>query len=258
MRTAVQSNNIITITQPTIITATTTTVNSNCGTPSGSATATASGGVGPYSYVWNPTGQTTATATGLLAGSYTVTVTDANGCTHTATVTVNNNAAGTAGIANQVNVTCFGLCNGTATSQMTGGQSPFTYLWTPAYQTTITATGLCIGTYSVTITDANGCSSSSSATITQPTQLSVTVGAPIQVLCNGGNNGSVTANGSGGTGTITYLWTPSNQTNATATGLTAGTYTVVATDANGCTAQTTVTITQPTLLTVTSTQVNVL
>jgi gliding motility-associated-like protein len=247
-----------TITQPTALSLTTAFVQSTCGNPNGSASVNASGGTPGYTYIWSPSAQTTANATGLSAGSYTVTVSDANGCTITATVNVPNAGSPTATISASVNVSCFGGSNGSATVNATGGTSPYTYLWTPTAQTTATATGLTSGTYSVTVTDANGCSSTTSVTITQPTQVSVAISASTNVSCFGGSNGSATATGAGGTGTITYAWNPSGQTTQTATGLTAGTYTVTATDANGCTATTTVTITQPTLLTATSSQVNVL
>jgi gliding motility-associated-like protein len=246
----------VTITQPTALALTTSFVQSTCSNPNGSATVNASGGNPAYSYSWN-NGQTTATATGLLAATYTVVVTDANGCTAQATVTVPNAASPVASISASTNVSCFGGSNGTATASVTGGTAPYTYAWNPSAQTTATATGLSAGTYTVTVADANGCTSTATVTITQPTLLTVSISQSVNILCNGGNNGAATAAGAGGTPNYTYSWSNSQLT-ATATGLVAGTYTVVVTDANGCTAQTTVTITQPAVLAGTTTQVDVL
>ena len=101
------------------------------------------------------------------------------------------------------------------------------------------------------MTDANGCTAQTTVVITQPTLLTATT-TQVNVLCNGNSTGSATVTGAGGTTPYTYLWTPSAQTTATATGLAAGTYTVVVTDAHGCTVQQIVTITQPTALALTT------
>jgi gliding motility-associated-like protein len=245
----------VTITQPAVLSATTTTVSATCGNADGSATANPTGGTGTYTYSWTTLPiQTTQTATNISAGTYTVTVTDANGCTFTTTATVSNISGETVTINPPTNVSCFGGSNGSATANPVGGTGTYTYSWTTIpVQTTVTATGLTAGSYAVTVTDANGCTATASVTITQPPLLTVTTGAPTNVLCNGGSNGSDIATAGGGTGAYTYSWnTIPIQTNATATGLSAGTYTITVTDANGCTATASTTITQPTLLTVTT------
>src|SRR5439155_2593481 len=113
-----------------------------------------------------------------------------------------------------------------------------------------------------TVSDANGCTATASATITQPlTALSASISAQVNVLCFGGSNGSATASVSGGTGSKTFSWNTSPvQNDATATNLGAGTYIVTVSDANGCTATASATITQPlTALSASiSAQVNVL
>ncbi len=218
------------------------------GGANGNASVTAAGGTSPYNYIWNPSGQTNATATGLSVGIYTVTVTDANGCTATATATINQPVILTARTAILLNASCNGGANGSASVIASGGTSPYNYLWNPSGQTNATATGLSAGTYSVTVTDANGCIANITATITQPLlALSATTSTIANVSCNGGANGSASVTASGGTNPYSYIWNPSSQTNATATGLSAGTYTVTVTDAHGCTETATTVITQPLL-----------
>ena len=240
----------VTITEPTVLTASTSFTQASCNLSNGSATAIPAGGTGPYTYVWTPSNNTNVTATGLSANSYTVTVTDNNGCIATASVTVTQPSAVTATITSSTNIPCNGGSNGTATVTAAGGSAPYTYQWTPTAQTNAMATGLSAGTYTATVTDANGCIITASVTITQPTVLTATMSNPTQVLCNGGNNGAATVTAIGGTSPYNYSWTPAGGTNATGTGLTAGSYTATVTDANGCSATATVTITQPAILSV--------
>ncbi len=247
----------VTITQPPVLTASITAqTNILCnGGSNGSATVTAAGGTAPYTYLWNDPApaQTTATATALTAGTWTVTVTSVGGCTATASVTITQPTLLTSAITAQTNVACNGGATGSATVTPTGGTAPYTYAWNdPApIQTTATATALTAGTWNVTVTDANGCTSLSSVTITQPAALTATITAQTNILCNGGATGSATVTAGGGTPAYTYLWNDPApaQTTATATALTAGTWTVTVTSVGGCTATASVTITQPTLLT---------
>src|ERR1051325_1540071 len=216
------------------MTVTTTQVNVLCnGSCTATATANPSGGTAPYTYSWNSAPvQTTQTATGLCAGSYTVTVTDAGGCTHTTTVTITQPTVLTA-TTTQVNVLCNGACTGTATVTAGGGTPGYTYSWTTTpSQSTVTATGLCAGSYTVTVRDANNCTRTATVTITQPTALSASA-TSTQSTCSA-SNGTATVTASGGTPGYTYSWnTTPTQTTATATGLPAGNYTVTVTDANG-------------------------
>ena len=248
--TATQS---VTITQPTQVTvnATSTPVACNGGS-TGTASANGSGGTGAIGYVWS-NGQTTQTATGLAAGTYTVTATDANGCTGTSQVTVTQpTVVSVSGPTTPV--TCNGGTNGTATANGSGGTGSIGYVWSNG-QTTQTATGLAAGTYTVTATDANGCTATSTFTVSQPTLVSVSANAT-NVACSGGSNGTASANGSGGTGSISYQWS-NGATTANISNLTAGTYTVTATDANGCTATTQVTVSQAGNLSVNASNTNV-
>ncbi|MEN2401101.1 T9SS type A sorting domain-containing protein [Flavobacterium sp. MC2016-06] len=236
-----------TITQPNAFVASVgSQTNVSCNTGSnGSATVTATGGTGAYTYSWAPTGGTAASATGLTAGTYTVTVTDANGCTATQSFTITEPTFLVATAGSQTNVSCNGGTNGSATVSVTGGTTAYTYSWAPSGGTAATATGLTAGTYTVTVTDANFCTATQSFTITEPNILVATAGSQTNVSCNSGSNGSATVSVTGGTAAYTYSWAPAGGTAATATGLTAGTYTVTVTDANGCTATQSFTITQP-------------
>jgi len=202
----------------------------------GSATVAATGGTTPYTYLWSTTpAQTTATATGLSATTYNVSVTDGVGCISGVDTTLTE-PADLIGTTSGSAATCNGNCDGTATVSVTGGVSPYTFLWNdPLSQSTATAINLCAGTYTATTTDANGCIATSNYTVIEPLVLSTTTSGT-DPTCNGGCDGNAAVSVSGGTSPYTYSWnTTPVQTNATATGLCAGTYTVTVTDANGCT-----------------------
>ncbi|MEO5643482.1 MAG: gliding motility-associated C-terminal domain-containing protein [Bacteroidia bacterium] len=219
--------------QPTALVLAPSVTNTSCnGSCNGTASVSASGGMGPYTYSWAPGGQTTSSINSLCAGSYTVTVTDASGCTSTQIITVTQPPALTAGI-NSNNVSCNGGCNGSASATPAGGTGPYTFLWMPGSFTTSSVNGLCPGTYTVTITDANLCTLNQQVSITQPAPLSALVLATTSSC--GNCNGTATVAVSGGTAPYAYFWTPTNQTNPTATNLCIGNYTVNLTDAAGCT-----------------------
>lgn len=138
-----------------------TSTNPSCTSNNGTATASASGGTTPYSYLWSNS-STTASVSGLAAGTYSVTVTDAAGCTSASSVTLTSPAAPAVTVTG-VNATTG--CDGSATANASGGSSPYTYLWSNS-ATTAGITGLCAGTYTVTVTGSNGCTGTATATIT--------------------------------------------------------------------------------------------
>ena len=248
----------ITITQPQVgLTVTTTQTNVLCfGNSTGAINATPSGGSAPYTYSWS-NGATTQNLTAIPSGSYTVTVTDANGCTATATAVITQPAAALAATTTQVMIACFGGNTGSVNMTPTGGTAPYTYVWTGG-STVQSAIGVPAGTYTVTVTDANGCTTTVTATITQPQAPLTLTNTQTNILCFGNSTGAINLTPAGGTPTYSYLWS-NNATTQNLTSLPAGTYTVVVTDANGCTANASVTITQPQVgLTVTTTQTNVL
>ncbi|KUG09048.1 hypothetical protein ASU33_19685 [Solirubrum puertoriconensis] len=223
---------------------TTSQVNVSCnGGSNGSATVNVSGGVTPYAYSWSPSGGTAATATGLRAGSYTVTISDAGGASITRSFTILQPPSFMISTA-QFNVSCPGGSNGAAAVSVSGGTAPYTYSWSPSGGTGHTASNRPAGTYTVTITDANGCTTTRSFTITQPSALSAST-VVTNVACFGGNNGAINLTPSGGTAPYTFNW-GGGVTTEDRTGLSAGTYTVVITDANGCQFSHSATVGQPT------------
>jgi hypothetical protein len=208
------------------------------GNATGSASVVASDGTAPYTYMWSNS-QTTASISGLVAATYTVTVTDANGCTLSCNYTVTQPATALSIACSGTNVSCNGGANGSATVLATDGTAPYTYAWSNS-QTTASISGLTANTYTVTVTDANGCTLSCNYTVTEPAVLTAncSVSSPITIA---GNDGAVTVVAGGGTPSYTYLWS-NGQTTATATGLSAGIYTATVTDANNCTATCQVTL----------------
>ncbi len=235
-----------TITQPQTLAVTLTGTNTTCDLPNGTASAAVTGGTLPYTYSWS-SGGTTSSVTGLPAGSYSVTVTDAEGCVKSGSVVITNvSPAIQLSLTSQVNVSCFGGANGSATVSATGATAPYTYSWSPTGGTTATATGLSAGSYTLYVTDANTCSANITVIITQPTSLpSASVSVVNNVSCFGGSDGSLASSATGGTSPYTYAWSPSGGSNPTATGLVTGSYTVTVTDNNGCTASASGYISQP-------------
>ena len=240
-------NSSITINEPSAINLTTSSINSNCGNNDGQVSVIASGGTAGYTYLWDdPNTSTSATVNNLIAGTYIVTVTDANGCTEIATATISDNGSGTASISINNNISCNSLCNGSASATIVGGTGPFTYLWNNG-ETTSTASSLCAGTISVDIIDANGCVVTVSDLITEPIVLNGSI-VGTDLLCNSTCDGSANLTISGGTQPYSTLWqhgpTAQNLTNV----LCAGSYSVTITDANGCTTSASVTINEPTAI----------
>ncbi|MBK8192270.1 MAG: carboxypeptidase regulatory-like domain-containing protein [Lewinellaceae bacterium] len=241
-----------TVTEPPALALTTVVTNVLCnGAATGEIDLAVTGGTGNKTFIWS-SGQTTEDLTGLLAGTYTVTVTDVNGCTKTTSATVTQpTSIALSNVATNV------LCNGAATGAIdltaTGGTGSKTYLWSNGF-TGQDPSGLIAGTYTVTVTDANGCTKTTSATITEPPALALST-AVTNVLCNGAATGAINLTVTGGTGSKTYLWS-SGQTTEDLSNLIVGTYTVTVTDANGCTKTTSATVTQPTEMVLSATTEN--
>lgn len=257
-----------TITEPTaLVIAPASQTNNTCGgAASGTASVTASGGTGVIVYDWtpgNPTGDGTNAVTGLTAGTWTCTVTDANACTAFTTITITEPTPIVVTPLAQTNVTCNGGSDGTASATVTGGVGSLTYDWTPGTPTgdgTTSVTGLTAGTWTLTVTDANSCTGMNSFTILQPSAIVITLDSITNVSCNGGSNGEINVTASGGTGILTYDWTPGNPPGdgtGSVFGLTAATYTLTVTDGSSCVATATYTITQPFAVSIIGSQNNV-
>lgn len=227
------------------------------GATTGVININASGGTGPYTYAWSQGGVTTASANNLPAGVYQFTVTDAHGCYRTGDDTLFQPAAALSVTSSHTDVTCSGAANGSITVTIAGGTAPYTYLSnTIPAAGTYTQNNVPAGIYTGTVTDANGCSATLSDTITEPAAQSLSL-TKTDVTCNGGNNGTATANFVNGTGTVSYDWNPGGIQPGARTGLVAGPYAVTATDANSCIVTGTITITEPAAIQVQETHNNV-
>ena len=218
------------------------------GQNNGIAIATATGGTQPYTYLWNTVpAQANDTAINLPAGTYTVTVTDANGCEDPATVTISPPASQLfANITDPVNA-CFGQATGTAIVIPSGGLPPYTFSWnTIPVQTNDTAINLAPGTYTATVTDANGCTATDIVTISEAASALSASYTTIDVLCFGDLTGSVTVTGTGGTPPYQYsIDGVTFQPGGSFPNLPAGSYTVTVKDANNCTFDVPFTISEP-------------
>lgn len=217
------------------------------GGSNGSVTVTPMSGIAPYSILWS-TGDTTLSVSNLMAGNYTVTITDATGCS----VVGNTGVGAPAALALITSTTDESCANndGSATVAVTGGKMPYTYAWstTPSATTDI-ANNLTAGTYIVTVTDANGCTAVASATVTDAcTGCAMALStAFVSPVCNGETTASISVTPSLGTGPYSYSWSSSAipNTDSSATGLAAGVYNVTVTDALNCVDSTVIVVTQP-------------
>ncbi|HOY32634.1 MAG TPA: SprB repeat-containing protein [Bacteroidales bacterium] len=233
-------------TTPFVITATP--VNVSCyGGNDGEVKITVSGGVIPYTFLWNDNA-TTQNRGNLTAGTYSVTITDSRGCIGTDSSTVTQPDTSIIIIPGVTHLDCYGSNNGAIALTVSGGTPPYNYLWSNG-STSKDLTGLAAGTYTVTVTDANNCTQAyTNISVNQPTD-SVNIGEThTNVLCYGGSTGSIDISVTGGTAPYTYSWTgPGSYTSYTEdpSGLFAGNYLVQVTDSKNCTASLQVVITQP-------------
>ncbi len=197
----------------------------------GTATVIANGGTGVLQYLWN-NGGTTSTISNLAPGTYTVTVTDANACTRIGSVTVNAlTCPGFLVTVDMMDVSCNGAADGAATAIPSGSAGPFSYLWNTG-DTTSGISNLIPGIYSVTVNDALGCPETASGSLAQPDPLILSLSTTDETS-SGANDGTASAMTTGGTGAIQYSWSNGGNTESISN-LAPGTYSVTATDENGC------------------------
>ncbi|MFN8323732.1 MAG: T9SS type A sorting domain-containing protein [Chitinophagales bacterium] len=195
----------------------------------GALSSSVQGGTGSYTYNWSNS-STANTVTGLNAGTYCVTVSDANTCTATSCIQLSNPVQLTALVTVDSNVTCNGLLNGKVSVAASGGTGNLNYLWSNL-NTASYLSGVAAGTYSITITDSEACTVSALATVTEPAIMQ----AVITCLPTSSSqaNGSASLIVTGGTIPYNYSWSNGGNTSAVS-GLTAGNISVTASDANGC------------------------
>ncbi len=244
------ASNSFEIFEETEITSSTSSTDASCGGGTdGSAAVSASGGTGSYTYQWdaNAGNQITASASNLAAGSYDVTITDTNGCSITDSATVIA-PGGMSTTMSSTQASCVGSTDGTATVVASGGTPSYTYLWSDNNQNTPTAINLIDGWHFVTVTDMNGCFVVDSVEVTVPNPILLNVTGN-DATCFGASDGNAIASVIGGTGTISYAWNVMGENNDLISNLSAGVYTVTVTDDNGCTAQDTIAIAEPTEVT---------
>jgi gliding motility-associated-like protein len=212
------------------------------GQSNGSLTVFASGGTAPYQYIWGSDTLSTVLNPGLSAGLYNLTVVDANGCAGvTATAEVVDPPSIEVSFTDVLPVSCFeGVCDGQATATAMyadGSAGLFNFNWESGEidldVLTSTATQLCRDSQTVVVTDENGCVQTSEVIIPSPEPILLNVSSE-SVSCNGGSDGAITLTPSGGAGGYTFLWPDLNETTPTVSGLMAGAYNVIVTDANGC------------------------
>ena len=213
------------------------TLNVSCnGASNGAVNATVSGGLAPYSFAWS-NGAVTEDITGLGAGTYSVTVTDANGVGTTAEATITEPSPLVASITSITDALCFGGTTGAATGEASGGTPPYQYLWNSTPNSTTTSiSGQNAGTYVFNVSDGNGCTTATTATIAQPASpLDGFIESVGMVSCNGGADGNVVIGVIGGSGAYSVVWnTVPVQTGTSISGLPVGSYLAEITDLNGC------------------------
>ena len=218
------------------------------------------GGTPVYTYQWAH-GPTSENLTGLAASDeyYKVTVTDANGCTSADSGKILEPDPVLVTIDKQ-DPLCPGTLSGIATANASGGVQPYDYVWNdPGNQTEKQATALPAGNFTVTVTDFAGCIKTASTTLNDPAPIQITSVDVTHINCHGSDNGSVSVDVTGGTGSYEYTWNHSSENSGTVNSLAPGDYSVIVTDANNCTPDTAfATITEPdtVIIDITTTQID--
>lgn len=210
----------------------------------GTATVSVSSSTVGLTYSWSPTGNTSNIQTNIpFNTTYSVTMSN-GGCVVTKTVQIANNPPPSITSFSVTSPLCNGQSNGIIVANLTSGNPPFTFTWSPTItQTTQTVTGVGFGTYSVLVLDNNGCSTTSIVTVSEPTALTLTTSSNA-TICSG-NSTTLTASAAGGTSAYSYTWNPGNVSGASAAVTPAATsqFTCTVNDANGCAVTKTVGIT---------------
>jgi gliding motility-associated-like protein len=198
----------------------------------------------PFSYSWAPSGQNTQTASNLNTGTHSVVITDAIGCNMTYDVDVLNNQP--VASSSFTFESCIGSANGTATAQMIPEIGTLSYQWDdPLQQTTQTAVGLTAGTYNCIITSSENCTVTATVTVQVDNPMEPSIINQTDVTCHASNNGTATVGIVNGSEPFNFVWSGSNSTSSMANDLFVGDHTVFITDANGCSAQLSFSLSEP-------------
>lgn len=236
-----------TVSEPDSLILSTVVTDASCnGAGDGLINLSVGGGTPPYNYNWS-NGPTTQNDSNLTAGTYTVTVSDANNCTATLTEEVTEPQA-IAITPSVKNVSCNGNANGRIAVNVTGGtgSGTYDYDWSTGDTSSIIS-DLSAGTYDLTVTDGDNCTQTASYDVSQPPVLSLTLDSN-NVLCNGAADGSIDAQATGGVGDFQYLWA-NGESGSSINNLGPGTYSVTVTDTNNCSISDSVVISEPSALT---------
>ena len=237
-------------------------IDAACGANNGSIVASASGGTGTYTFQWIGTGGVLQTSNNIIAidslnnlgaGNYLVIVTDNSGCADSLNALVNNLNAAIVNLVSQTNIVCFGNSNGNAIVNANGGVGPYTFVWTS--NGTVTQTDSLVagtdtlsnalpGQYILEVTDNSGCITNLTVDITGPTSALNIVSLSVTNATCGNSDGTAALVVNGGTigAGYQYAWQPSGGSSSTATNLPVGSYTITVTDANACTVDSIITI----------------
>jgi len=218
-------------------------VNVKCfGDKTGAITVDVIGGKLPYSYSWSNS-ETRQNLAAVPAGDYQLTVKDANGCTNTVSSKIIQPAQLAITQDTVYNVKCAGESKGFVDISVSGGSQPYSYLWSNGAKGEDLINTMA-GNYSVKVSDGNGCVASINASVSEPAKLTLTLDSLLNVVCSGQETGKIAVRANGGTQPYNYLWNTGATTQRVAK-IAAGDYTVNVTDASGCKASYSATLTQP-------------
>ena len=211
-----------------------------------------SGGTSPYLNWFNGISSTDTIQNNLSADTYTDSIIDANGCSYSQSIIINEPSALSLGLIT-TNLSCYNSCDGIINTQVSGGVSSYTYLWSDSTLLE-SITTICSGNYNVIVTDANGCTISDSSTITQPTEILINTDSITEVSVYGGNDGEIYITASGGMSNYSYSWSGPNgyvSNSEDITGISSGNYWITVSDSTSCWVSDSIFVDQPSSLTIT-------